>query len=77
MTRARDLSRLANANALTVDANNNVGVGSTIPTAKLNVVGDTRVGFDTSSGVILTSANGTKYRLLVSNAGAISTVVVP
>lgn len=39
MTRARELSRLANANALTVDANNNVGVGSTIPTAKLNVVG--------------------------------------
>ena len=39
MTRARELSRLANANALTVDANNNVGVGSTTPTAKLNVVG--------------------------------------
>ena len=39
MTRARDLSRLINANALTVDANNNVGVGSTTPTAKLNVVG--------------------------------------
>jgi hypothetical protein len=39
MTRARDLSRLINANALSVDANNNVGVGSTTPTAKLNVVG--------------------------------------
>ena len=39
MTRARELSRLANANALTVDANNNVGVGSTTPTTKLNVVG--------------------------------------
>jgi hypothetical protein len=39
MTRARELSRLANANALTVDANNNVGVGSTTPTSKLNVVG--------------------------------------
>jgi hypothetical protein len=39
MTRARELSRLINANTLTVDANNNVGVGSTTPTAKLNVVG--------------------------------------
>jgi len=39
MTRARELSRLANANALTVDANNNVGIGSTTPTSKLNVVG--------------------------------------
>ena len=39
MTRARELSRLANANALTVDTSNNIGVGSTTPTAKLNVVG--------------------------------------
>ena len=39
MTRARDLSRLINANALTVDTSNNIGVGSTTPTAKLNVVG--------------------------------------
>jgi len=39
MTRARDLSRLINVNALTVDTNNNVGIGSTTPTAKLNVVG--------------------------------------
>mgnify|MGYP003110555508 CR=1 FL=1 len=39
MSRARSLSRLANANALTVDANNKVGVGSTTPDAKLDVVG--------------------------------------
>jgi hypothetical protein len=39
MTRARELSRLINANTLTVDANNNIGVGSTTPTSKLNVVG--------------------------------------
>ena len=39
MTRARELSRLANANAITVDSSNNVGIGSTTPTAKLNVVG--------------------------------------
>ena len=39
MSRARSLSRLANANALTVDANNKVGIGSTTPDAKLDVVG--------------------------------------
>jgi len=39
MTRARELSRLANANAITVDSSNNVGIGSTTPTTKLNVVG--------------------------------------
>lgn len=39
MTRARELSRLANANALTVDTNLNVGIGSTTPDAKLDVVG--------------------------------------
>ena len=39
MTRARDLSRLANTNAISVDANNNIGVGSLTPTAKLDVVG--------------------------------------
>ena len=39
MSRARSLSRLANANAFTVDTNNKVGIGSTTPDAKLDVVG--------------------------------------
>ena len=39
MSRARSLSRLANANALTVDTNNKVGIGSTTPDAKLDVIG--------------------------------------
>ena len=40
MTRARDLSRLSNPTNFTVDAvNSRVGVGSTNPTAKLNVAG--------------------------------------
>jgi hypothetical protein len=39
--------------------------------------GDVSVGINTSTGLILTAANGTKYRLFVSNTGVLSTVVVP
>ena len=39
MTRARDLSRLSNSQAFTVDSNLNVGINSTAPVSKLNVVG--------------------------------------
>ena len=39
MTRARSLARLANANVLSVSTDNNVGVNSTSPVEKLNVVG--------------------------------------
>ena len=60
-----------------------VGIGTTNPTYKLDVVGDGRftsdisVGTNNSNGVILTSPDGTKYRLVVNNAGVLSTVVVP
>ena len=39
MSRARDLSRLSSPTVFSVDANSKVGVGSTTPTAKLNVAG--------------------------------------
>ena len=39
MSRARSLSRLANANALTVNTDLNVGIGSTTPESKLDVQG--------------------------------------
>jgi hypothetical protein len=55
----------------------NVGIGTTNPTSKLDVRGDVRVGVNTSQGVILTSPNGTKYRLIVDNSGTLSTVLVP
>ena len=56
----------------------NVGIGTTNPTSKLTVRGgDISVGINTSNGLVLTSANGTKYKLFVSNAGVLSTVLVP
>ena len=52
MSRARSLSRLANANALTVSADLNVGIGSTSPDAKLDVQGgDLLVGAAITMGV--------------------------
>jgi hypothetical protein len=39
MSRARELSKLANSAVFSVDSNNNVGVNSTSPDAKLDVVG--------------------------------------
>ena len=39
MTRARELAKLANSNVFSVDANNNVGVNSSTPDTKLDVVG--------------------------------------
>ena len=61
-----------------IKKNGSVGIGSTIPTSKLDVVGgDIRVGVNTSHGVILTSPNGTKFRLFVSNTGVLSTVSIP
>lgn len=55
----------------------NVGIGTTNPTSALTVRGgDISVGINTSQGLILTSPNGTMYRLIVNNAGALSTVIV-
>jgi hypothetical protein len=54
-----------------------LGIGTTNPTSKLQVNGgDIRVGVNTSNGLILTSQNGTKYRLMVSDVGILSTILV-
>ena len=41
------------------------------------ISGDVSVGINTSNGLVLTSANGTKYRLIVSDVGVLSVVLVP
>ena len=38
--------------------------------------GNVSVGVDTSVGVVLTSPNGTKYRLMVENDGSLATVAI-
>jgi hypothetical protein len=58
----------------------NVGIGTTtliLPTSKVEVYGgDLRVGINTSEGLIMTSPNGTNYRLIVNNDGTLATVAV-
>lgn len=53
-----------------------VGIGTTNPTVKLEVNGSARVGINTSTGLILTSPNGTQYQLFVENDGTLKTVAV-
>jgi hypothetical protein len=67
--------RVAISTDLTVGGN--TGIGTTNATSKLHVIGDARIGINTSQGVILTSPNGTKYRLIVDDSGVLSTVLVP
>ena len=50
----------------------NVSVGGTITVN----TGDISVGVSTANGVILTSQNGTRYRLIVANDGTLSTIAV-
>ena len=58
------------------DENFNVGIGTTNPTKKLHVGGDVKVGVNTSQGVVLTSPDGTEYRLVVANDGTLTTTLV-
>lgn len=55
----------------------NIGINSANPTAKLDVQGgDIKVGINTSTGLILTSPNGTQYRLIIDNSGNLSATAV-
>lgn len=69
MSRARDLSKLANPSVFTVDTSNNVGINSLTPDAKLDVVGvvsATSFSGDGSNltgivaGATLSASNGTQ-----------------
>jgi len=57
---------------MVVDSTGKVGINSTAPAYELDVAGDLKAGASSSQGVILTSPNGTKFRVTVSNAGALS-----
>ncbi len=62
---------------ITTTSTGSVGIGTTNPTSKITVRGgDISVGIDTSQGLILTSPNGTQYRLFIENDGTLKTIAV-
>jgi len=69
----------SSAGTPTIDSPNNLNINAVTVaiSTDLTVGGDAYVGVDTSSGLILTSPNGTQYRLVVDNSGNLSTVLVP
>ena len=72
-------------NSTGINTTSHVGIGTTTADAALTVrgnvkvtgistfTGDVNVGTSQASGVILSSPNGTKYRLIVANDGTLST----
>jgi fibronectin-binding autotransporter adhesin len=78
MTRARDLARIANSNALTIDSSGNVGIGSTVPTSKLSVVGVVSATQVFASGVNLAnvaSGNITPTSVTIAGEGATAVTI--
>ena len=68
---------LNDENLLFVDGSTDrVGISTDTPTALFHVDGDAKVGSSQSAGVILTSPDGTEYRIVVANGGALSTTAV-
>jgi len=62
--------------AMRIDENQNVGIGVTSPSSKLEVDGGDIEIDDAASGLILRSPNGTRYRIKVDNSGNLSTTAV-
>ena len=58
MTRARSLSKLVNAQSFTVDSDFNIGINSTSPVEKLDIVGVVSATSFFGSGANLTGVSG-------------------
>lgn len=63
----------------TIDSPNNLNINAinVAISTDITIGRDAYLGINTSTGPILTSPNGTKYRLVVNNSGNLSTVLVP
>lgn len=65
-----------NKNESGISTSSNVGIGTTNSDFKLNVLGDVKVGVNTSMGIVLTSPSGYMFRLIVDDLGNLSTVQI-
>jgi hypothetical protein len=63
----------------TIDSPNNLNINAinVAISTDITIGRDAYVGVNTSSGLVLTSPNGTQYRLVVDNFGNLTTVLVP
>ena len=61
---------------ITIDYNSNVGINTTSPVSRLHVNGGDVEVDDSTSGLILKSPNGTRYRIKVDNSGNLTTTAV-
>ena len=62
--------------AITIDYSSNVGINTTSPVSRLHVDGGDVEVDDSTSGLILKSPNGTRYRIKVDNSGNLTTTAV-
>jgi|TARA_R100001460_G_scaffold25705_1_gene51732 hypothetical protein len=83
MSRARNLSKLGNENVLSVSSDNNVGINSTSPVEKLNVVGVISATSFAGDGSSLTGIDATALKdsggntkVQANSSGAVITGVV-
>ena len=69
----------SSAGTPTIDSPNNLNINAVTVAISTDVtVGrDIYAGINTSTGLILRSPNGSKYRLIVDNSGNLSTILVP
>ena len=74
---SNDFTILTAATArITVKGTGNVGIGDNNPASKLTVKGGDIEVEDNGDGLILSSPNGTRYRITVDNSGNLSTSAV-
>lgn len=74
---SNDFTILTAATArITVKGTGNVGIGDSNPASKLTVKGGDIEVEDSGDGLILSSPNGTRYRITVDNSGNLSTSAV-
>ena len=69
----------SSAGTPTIDSPNNLNINAVTVaiSTDVTVARDLYAGINTSTGLILRSPNGSKYRLIVDNSGNLSTILVP
>lgn len=53
-----------------------VGINNTSPASTLDVTGDIEITGGSANGVILTSPNGTRFRLTINDAGVVTSTAI-